>query len=514
VLTGVYRLSISERHLVGSSTSRISPAAFLATGLIAVGCAVAIAYATTVTLFIVGTLVLLGVLLFATRAFILWQKLAFVALAGFVILSYGFANWTLVPGKPIIVGHLLLLAALVLALRRRRYGAAAFLDEPVVLWWLLLVGLSVSHLVFDIPRYGTYAVRDASFVFEGLFMLLGFISARNAAETPSFLNALAVMFLLNTVYSLTYPIVDTLVAISPVSGIFQPVTLLGSYDHTPLYLVAGGLYYLLIMRHMRSWHPGLILTLGALQIAWSFVFQSRSVYIATGVALVLLVFVGGVRRGGRVLTIITGSMVVFFALIAVTGSVIQGRVGEVGPDFLWRHVQSLALDPNTPSEGTVQWRLDLWSELRERWTVSSSTMAVGEGFGQPLIDFQDSANVVVRQPHNTHITVLVRLGILGFVVWLLMHWSILASLLRGLRGARRESLSGDLALWLLLLYVLGVVFTTFQPWLEFSYGAIPFYFFVGVALAMAHGRQDDQSLVHGQARPSPTTRGVDEAGPE
>jgi hypothetical protein len=486
------RSSASERNLIGSSMPGAPPGAFVVTGLLAVGFAVAIFYAATVTLSILGALVLLWTLLFTMRTFVLWQKLSFVALAGFVVLSYGFTNWTLLPGKPIPVGHLLLFTAVVIALQRHRREAAPFLNEPAVLWWLLLVGLSMSHLVFDIPRYGTYAVRDASFVFEGLFMLLGFLSARGLTETNSFLKALAVMFLLNTAYSLTFPIADTLGAISPVSGIFQQVPLLGSYPDTPLFLVAGGLYYLLVMRHVREWPQGLILILAALQTSWSFVFQQRSVYIGTAIALVLLFLFGGVRRGGKLVAILGGSVVVFFAVIALTGSVIQGRVGEVGPAFLGQHVQSLFLDPNAPAEDTVQWRLDLMSQLRERWAVDSRVMTVGEGFGQPLIDFENSENVAVRQPHNTHITVLIRLGALGFLVWLLMHWRILTSLFRFLRNSERGTLNRDLALWLFLFYVLGIVFTTFQPWLEFSYGAIPFYFFVGIALAMAHARREDQ----------------------
>ncbi len=459
---------------------------FLILGLIAAGLATALDSAPTVTLSILGTLVLLAVLLFATRALVLWQKLTFIALAGFVILSYGFANWTPVPGKPIPGGHLLLLAALPLALRGRKYEAAKFLDEPAILWWLLLVGLSVAHLVLDIPRYGTFAIRDASFVFEGVFMLLGFLWARRATKTKPFFMALAVLFLLNTAYSLTYPIADKLVEISPVSGVFKPTPLLGSYSHADFFLVVGGLYYLLVMPHFRMWPPRLTLLLAALQASWAFVFQGRSVYIGTAIALVLLVLFGGLRRGARVIAVIVGGLMVFFVIIGITGSVIQGRVGVVGPDFLWQHVRSLFLvDPNTPAEGTVQWRLDLLSPLRERWTASASVMAIGEGFGQPLIDFENAENVVVRQPHSTHITVLIRLGALGFLVWLLMHWRILTSLLRFLRSCRRETLNHDLALWLLLFYVLGVVLTTFQPWLEFSYGAIPFYFFVGFALAMA-----------------------------
>lgn len=482
------------------------PAAFLLTGLVAVGCAVTTVYASTAVLWVLGALVLFGGLLYAMRALVLWQRLTFVALAGFVVLSYGFTNWTPIPGKPIPMGHLLLILAVVVALRRRGYAAVAFLDEPAVLWWLLLVGLSLSHLVFDVPSYGTYALRDASFVFEGLFMVLGFVSARRASETTSFLKALALMFLLNTVYALTYPISDKVVAISPVSGIFQPVLLLGSYAHTPFFLVAGGLYYLVVMRHVGAWPPLLTSVLAALQMAWSFVFQERSVYIATAIALVVLLFVGGVRRGGRMVAILTASVVVFFVALAISGSAIQGRVGQVGPAFLWQHVQSLTMDPDTPAAGTVQWRLDLLAEVRDRWMLSSSAMAIGEGFGQPLVDFQNSENVAVRQPHNTHITVLIRLGILGFLLWLLMHWRILTALLRSLRSFDRETPSRDLALWLFLFYVLGVVFTTFQPWLEFSYGAVPFYFFVGMALALAHARRDEQSLALSQMRLDPARR--------
>ncbi len=468
--------------------------AFLVTGIIAVGLAMAIDVAPTATLSVLGALVLVALFLFAMRAFALWQKLSFIALVGFVVLNYGFTNLTAIPGKPVPAGHLLLLAAIVLALPRRRYEAGVFLDEPAILWWLLLVGLSVAHLVFDIPRYGTYAVRDASFVIEGLFMLVGFLWARSATQSRSVFTALAVLFVLNTVYSLTYPISDRLVAMSPVSGVFLRVPLLGSYSQVSFFLIAGSLYYLLVMPHVKAWPAPLTLGLAALQAAWSFVFQDRTVYIGTAVALVLLVLFGGLRRGARLAAVVAGSLTVFFVLIAITGSVIQGRVGEVGPDFLWGHIRSLTLDPYAPAAGTVQWRLDLLSELRDRWTVSPSVMAIGEGFGQPLIDFENSGNQVIRQPHNTHITVLIRLGAVGFLVWVLMHWRIFSSLFRFLRESRRDPFQHDLALWLLLFIVMGVVFTTFQPWLEFSNGAIPFFFFAGFALGMARCH-DDRPLV-------------------
>lgn len=498
---------MSERHLSLPSRPAASPAFFLVMGIIAVGLATAIDVAPTATLSVLGILVLCAVLLFAMRAFALWEKLSFIALAGFVILNYGFTNVSVIPGKPIPAGHVLLVAAILLAYRRRRYEVAAFLDEPAILWWLLLVGLSVAHLVFDIPKYGTWAVRDASFVFEGLFMLVGFLWARRATQSNSVFTALAVLFALNTAYALTYPISDRLGAISPSAGLFLRVPLLGNYSAVSLFLIVGSLYYLLVMPHVKAWSSTLTLGLAALQAAWSFVFQDRAVYLGTAAAMVVLVLFGGVRRGARLAAVVAGSLTVFFVLLAATGSVIQGRVGDVGPDFLWQHVRSLMGDPQTPASGTVQWRLDILSDLRERWKNNSMiTDTIGEGFGQPLIDFENATNVVVRQPHNTHVTVLIRLGALGFLLWVLMFWRILTSLFRFLRNSQRDPVRHDLALWLLLFYVVGVVFTTFQPWLEFSYGAVPFYFLAGfgIAMARASGRMVTQDTVP-QPAPAPHT---------
>jgi len=70
------------------------------------------------------------------------------------------------------------------------------------------------------------------------------------------------------------------------------------------------------------------------------------------------------------------------------------------------------------------------------------------------------------------------------LLWLLMNLRISALLWRALKRSPKRSASYDVTLWCLLLYVLGMLVTTVQPWLEFSYGAVPFFLLVGFAMGI------------------------------
>ena len=118
--------------------------------------------------------------------------LTFLVLTGYVALNYGFANWSFYVYKwSIPIGHLLSFAALVAAfslLKEKRKTTLEFLKEPVIIAWLILSGLSLIHLVYDLPAYGGYAARDASFVAEGAFLFLGFLWARSDEDKTIFLR--------------------------------------------------------------------------------------------------------------------------------------------------------------------------------------------------------------------------------------------------------------------------------------------------------------------------------------
>jgi hypothetical protein len=70
-------------------------------------------------------------------------------------------------------------------------------------------------------------------------------------------------------------------------------------------------------------------------------------------------------------------------------------------------------------------------------------------------------------------------------VWLAFHFFILRSFYKGLRArSRLDDVTADLLLLLFCLYLLFMVTTSVQPLLEFSHGAVPFFFLMGIAMGI------------------------------
>jgi len=205
-------------------------------------------------------------------------------------------------------------------------------------------------------------------------------------------------------------------------------------------------------------------------------------YVGIIVTMLMLVLFSGIRKGAKIASALALGLVVLLVIVGTSGIELKGRVGPVDSGFYFQHLKGILLNPEAPAVGSVFWRIKILSEVWNRWTASPATVVLGEGFGKPLIDFRTPEGVAVRQPHNTHLTILVRLGLIGLITWVFINWRIFALFIRALRRYQRGTLDHDLALWFLIFYVLGMLLTTVQPWLEFSYGAIPFFTLVGFAL--------------------------------
>ena len=75
------------------------------------------------------------------------------------------------------------------------------------------------------------------------------------------------------------------------------------------------------------------------------------------------------------------------------------------------------------AEGVAQ-RLEWWNSIFERMTQDPFNLLLGLGYGVALTDFYSSGGAVVREPHNSYITVLARTGIVGAVCWVLIMLSL------------------------------------------------------------------------------------------
>jgi O-antigen ligase len=442
-------------------------------------------------------LVLYGILKWARGQFELWQVLALVALSPYIILNYGFDNLAVgAGGIHLPVGELLMLSALTLViLGPQKSTLSGVRRDPLVVCLFALLVLSLAHLVVDVPRYGMLAVRDSSLFFEAAFLLVGLAWARNVRQTALLVRWMFLVLLLNLVYVYTLPWNAQIQSWSPQFGVFHPVPLFGNYQQNGVFLVAGVLFCIWLAPSLVRWPRWVFLGLAIAQLGGLAILQLRSMYVGILLVLVILIILGQTRKLLGAATTVAwgiGGVLALLLIVSSLGIKLQGRMGPVDLSFIQEHADTvLALgDSNARMSHDVdrgQWYGEVWNRVRS----SPSNMVVGEGFGQALIDFVTEQGIPVRQPHNTSLTILARLGFLGLSIWLLFLVLLARRYVQFLRRPSESAEASDLVLWLLMYSALAFLSTSVQPAFEFSHGAIPFFFLQGVAIgAMQTGMHE------------------------
>jgi O-antigen ligase len=434
-----------------------------------------------------GAVIAFGVLLLATRylrrsGLETWQIVLLSALSGYLLLNYGFENVAFhLGGLPIILSYLLMFTALGLAALAHPDLLRVARQEPAIYFLIALFILACFHLIVNIPAYGIWAIRDASMCFDCMFIVLGLLWARRKENLMPLMKWLMVIFLLNALYSLTFPWQESISAASPTSGVFLPIPLFGNYRGNFLYLGLGALFYLFLSRNVVKWPRSLVVLCAMVQLFGLAILQARQMYVALALILVLLVVVGEAKKSGKLLLIL-GAPIAAILILTATGIEIPGRIGPVRADFFLQHFRSISGAEDTPG-ASVQGRMDWYNEVFSRIRKNPW---LGEGFGQPLITFENElTGGVVRQPHNSTVTILARLGVIGLIPWLGLHIYIIKRFICAYRvRARLDALFRDFLLWLFMLYLVFMISALVEPSFEFPSGAIPFYFFLGLALGL------------------------------
>jgi O-antigen ligase len=413
----------------------------------------------------------------------LWQVLLLISLTGYIILNYGFENVAIhVGGFPIIVSYGLMYTSLALAVSSCRHLILSALKEPAMVCLLALLLLSFLHLVVDIPSYGLWAVRDSTICLDGLFFLLGLLWTMRRNSTIPLMKWLIWVFVLNCVYELSFPWGEKLQEWSPESGIFLHVPILGFYHSTYIFSLTGALFCIFLAGNVIRWPRWILFLLAMAQLFGLAIQQNRSMYVGIVTVLILLVLLGETGKSWKLLMVLSSMLMVLFLLTAVAGVELSGRIGPVNFAFFKEHIRSISGAEGTPGSN-VQSRFD-WAD--EAFRHFYAHPLIGDGFGQPLVNYVDADNgALVRQPHNSNVTVLARLGAIGFAIWVIFHFCLVKRFIHAYRRRRYcDEMLFELVLWLFMFYVIFMIVTSVEPGLEFPSGAIPFYFFVGLAVGL------------------------------
>jgi hypothetical protein len=161
--------------------------------------------------------------------------------------------------------------------------------------------------------------------------------------------------------------------------------------------------------------------------------------------------------------------------------------------------------------GSREWRLRWWSTVVD-YTIFGNYFWGGKGFGINLADddgFQVLNDDSLRSPHNGHVTVLARSGVIGLTVWVVLHLTFLVTMLHAYLNLHRlgQDWWARVTLWVLAYWSAFMVNAAFDVFLEGPQGGIWFWSVMGVGMALVLAGQTRAHRVRAGAHgPVPTTQ--------
>jgi len=413
----------------------------------------------------------------------LWQVLLLISLTGYLVLNYGYENVAFhIGGFPIIISYGMVYGALALAVLSHQNLVGKTLREPALVCVLAILALSGLHLIVDFPAYGVWALRDCSMCFDALFLILGLVWAMQEDSTQFLGKWLILVFALNMVYSFTLPWGEQLSAWSPQSGVFLQVPLLGNYNGAGDTLLAGAVFCICVGGYIMSRPRWLMLALVLGQLLGIAITQVRRMYLGIVVVIVILIVVGEIKKFAKLFIFVPVAIGVMVLVTTVGGLEISGRIGPVNLSFFKDHIRSITGAEDTPGSDPES-RVIMGNEAMGHFRAHP---IFGEGFGQPLLTIIDETNgAVTRMPHNSSITYLARLGLVGFTVWLAFHFCIVKRFFYAYRHRQfADKKIYAFVLWFFLYYVLFMLVSLVEAPFEFPSSAVPFYFLMGYGLGL------------------------------
>jgi O-antigen ligase len=407
-----------------------------------------------------------------------------LVLGGYAILDKGFAY---VGYSPFFIGEI----TLALGIIALAWSSATFavISSPVSLLLLLLIAWVVARTVPYVGSYGIDALRDAVIVLYSIFAL---VIAGLLIERPRRLGvlisgyrrlAVVFAFVAPPLFVVSSFFIDSL-PVWPVSNV--PLLALKPGD-VAVHLCGVMLFALL--GFVRLPLVSIVSLFIGIVIVGS---QSRGGTLAILVPVVLAcVAVPKMKQLPRVAGIGGATLLVCSVLGLSLALPFVASERLMSESQFFKNVSSIFFSSSNPIlEGTVTWRIDWWHEIIG-YTLHGPYFWTGKGFGINLAaadGFQGATDALkepLRSPHNSHLTILARAGVPGFLLWAGVCAAWTATMVRRIVEAR---LRGQDTWARLFVFILGywmavAIDAAFDVALEGPMLGIWFWTLFGVGLA-------------------------------
>ena len=392
---------------------------------------------------------------------------------------------------PIYLADLLLLGAVVneiLASTAVRRPTLRHIVWPPLTLVLLLVWVAIR---FAVGGVSAASIRDAAPYFYAIVGLLSWHSARRAdaavrARTFTFLFW---VLGLHACWFVFVTFVPSVVQFFPVISAVQGVRLFTPRPDMDV-AVLGMFTALILLKIFRS-NQRRLGWIVAYAVCWVAAAASPSRAgvlgaVTANLVVMLLIFVR--LRATKTQLVLAAAVplaaILFAAILPTT---------PAGTKFLAAVFPTAATDSSGYSEwgeNTAKARSDSWARLNE-WTLAEdpSRAILGAGYGPDilaesgalwlLVSAESGGAAVPRSPHNYWVGTLARNGIIGTALVIL---PIVVFLVRAYR-ARGRLLDDPLSLMVVIIAVSLILPATFGVVLESPFGAVPFFWALGVGFS-------------------------------
>jgi O-antigen ligase len=418
-------------------------------------------------------------------------------LAGYLLFDRAFA-YIHVPGTPLYIGETVLGIGILGVLAATGYLRIVVRDEPI---FALLAAFFLWGLVRFLPGYHIYgldAVRDFALCYYCLF---AFLIAAALARSPDILERLVVQLDRFIPWLLTW---------LPLGLILQqvvkhppnvPGTSISMLEHKPgnaaiaALIALGCLWLFPARRSTRSRATWSIMALLTIALAST---QNRGGFLgaAAGAIVGLAYYQDRIRlviRAAVVIALGLGLAAVLSLKVPTTGPAVQGQ-REFSASQLFANLASIAgANSSTDLAGTENGRQQLWSLIYQK-QVADALLIRGSGFGPNLAYqvgmFENSTSDPLRSPHNSHLDILARMGLLGLSLWVALWLGWYRRLIRGCRRLAQHGLHfrRQVAVLCMMITTAILVSSFFDPQLEGAQVAALVWTAFGIGVAVTSFR--------------------------
>ncbi len=410
-------------------------------------------------------------------------------LAGYLLFDKAFAYIHL-PGSPAYIGEMVLALGVLGVITGTGYLRVPLAHEPVLML-LLVFGLwGVLRTVPNVGTYGLDTIRDAALWYYCIF---AFLVVAALARAPDLIDRLLAQLGRFTPVLLLWLPVGILLSTLALDTPTMPFTTISVLNHKAGNAALAALlvlWYIILFPERHSVRFRACWSVMALLATMLAATQNRGGMLAFLVGSVIgLIFCRNRVRLVMQAASATGTVLV----LAVALTFVLPVIGEQGRAFsvpqLIENVTSLGSAEKIPGSnlhGTVDGRTELWTRILDK-QMDDGLLIVGSGFGPNLaadVGVFDEGKDTLRSPHNSHLDVLARMGLVGLSLWIVLwtcwYWAVIV----GIR--RLASLSRSTRYRVAVLSIVTVsaihVSSFFDPQLEGPQIAILFWTLFGVGI--------------------------------